>query len=133
VCTRLVVLDGRGGATLETGNYSDWRRRRERPPAAAQPAEPAKPAAAPSASAQSREEKKARDAARARLEKKLASLEEKIARTEGELAAVREALAAAHGGDWQKLHALVEDERRLGERLRSLEAEWEKTGEELGG
>jgi pyruvate/2-oxoglutarate dehydrogenase complex dihydrolipoamide acyltransferase (E2) component len=95
-----------------------------------QKVEPPKPA---TAAAASREEKKARDAARARLEKKLATLEDKIAATEAELAAVRDKLAASHGGDWQKLHALVEDERRLSERLRSLEGEWEKTGEELAG
>ena len=128
VCTRLVVLDGAGGWSLESGNYSDWRRRRA---AAARPAPVVMVEKPKAASAATREEKKARDAARAKLEKRLAQLEDKIAATEAEHAAVREKLASAHGGDWQKLHGLVEDERRLSERLRSLMAEWERTGEEL--
>jgi ABC-type multidrug transport system ATPase subunit len=115
VCTRLVVLDGAGGWSLESGNYSDWRRRRAAP--APRPPSPRKPPAA--------------SPTRARLEKRVAQLEQKVAATEAELAAVRAKLAAAHGGDWQKLHALVEDERRLSDRLRSLMAQWERAGAEL--
>jgi ATP-binding cassette subfamily F protein 3 len=128
VVTRLIVLEGDGSCHLETGNYSDWRRRRQQA-AAAPAAPPRKPAVV---TATHWEEKKARDAARAKLERRLADLEGKIAQAEKELAAVREKLGAAHGGDWQKLHALVEDERRLSDRLRSLMGEWEKVGEALG-
>ncbi len=133
VCTRLIVLEGDARASLETGNYSDWRRRRQRvqAPAPEVVAKKPEPAATGKPAAAAREAQKARDTARARLEKRLRDLEEKIEKTEAELAAARERLTGEHGKDWQKLHALVEEERKLSERLRSLLAEWEKVGEEL--
>jgi len=130
VCTRLVVLEGGGRVMLETGNYSDWRHRR----AAAKTTAPPPPQAAQvktKASAAARDAQKARDSARAKLERRLAQLEEKIAAVERDLDGVRARLAQGHGGDWVKLHALVEEERKLADKLRSLMGEWEKVGEEL--
>jgi hypothetical protein len=40
-------------------------------------------------------------------------------------------LAADHGGDWTKLHALVADKEKIEQRLKSWMAEWERLGEEL--
>jgi ATP-binding cassette subfamily F protein 3 len=135
VATKILVVDGAGGAALELGNYSDWRRRRERKAAAVPAARAAAPAPAPASRPKKEkadwEESKARAAARGKLERRLAQLEEQIGKAEAEAEAVRGKLAGAHGGDWQKLHALVEDERRLSDRLRSLMGEWEKVGEEL--
>ena len=34
-----------------------------------------------------------------------------------------------HGGDWQRLNALIEDERKLAQRVKSLLGEWEKLAE----
>ncbi len=133
VCTRLVVLDGHGGASLETGNYSDWRRRREQSRRAA-PATPA-PARAPEkkkVAVESYERDKAKKADRQKLERRFAALEDEIAKLEVALAQKRAELASDHGGAWQKLHGLVEEERKLAERLKSKLGEWEKLGEELG-
>jgi ATP-binding cassette subfamily F protein 3 len=127
VATKIVVVED-GRATLELGNYSDWRHRRNaRPAPTPAPAPPPKP----KVQAALRDEAKARSAARAKLERRLATLEEQIAKTETELGAVRAELGGDHGRDWQKLHGLVENERRLSDRLRSLMGEWEKVGEEL--
>jgi len=129
VATRILVLDGTGGATLELGNYSDWRHRRER--RAAEPAPVAKAAPATTAQKKDWEDAKARAATRTKLERRLATLEEQIAKIEGQLAEVRGRLAGEHGGNWQKLHGLVEEERKLADKLRSLMGEWEKVGETL--
>ena len=39
--------------------------------------------------------------------------------------------ASDHGGDWQRLNGLVEAEKRLANRVKSLLGEWEKLGIEL--
>jgi ATP-binding cassette subfamily F protein 3 len=131
ICTRLVVLDGHGGAHLETGNYSDWRRRR----AAAASAKPAAAKVVPEkkkAAVADHERDKAKKAHRQKQERRLAQLEEEIGKLEAQLAQVRAELAGEHGGAWQKLHGLVEDERKISERLKSRLGEWEKLGSELG-
>jgi ATP-binding cassette, subfamily F, member 3 len=133
VCTRLVVLEGDGRVSLETGNYSDWKRRAARPAPKPAPAPAPAPRPRGSAAAEARDAQKARDATRARLEKRLGQLEEKIAAVEADLGAVREKLGGDHRGNWSALHALVEDERKLADKLRSLMGEWEKVGEELAG
>ena len=133
VVTRLLVVEG-DRIELETGNYSDWKRRRT----AARAARPEKAAAAPapkkepSAAKQSFAEEKARKAEREKLERRFAALETEIAELERALTAVRERLSGDHAGDWQKLHGLVEEERSLDQKLRSRMGEWEKLGERLG-
>jgi len=47
------------------------------------------------------------------------------------IAALNDKLAADHGGDWTKLHALVADKEKIEQRLKSWMAEWERLGEEL--
>jgi hypothetical protein len=41
-------------------------------------------------------------------------------------------LASEHGGDWQRLHGLVEEDRALGDELSRKLAEWEQLGKKLG-
>ena len=131
VATKILAVDGDGGAALELGNYSDWRHRRERRAAASSAEAAVKKDSSETRQKKDWEDAKARAAARSRSERRLASLEEQIAKAEVDLAETRRRLAGEHGGDWQKLHKLVEEERRQADRLRSLLAEWEKLGEEL--
>jgi uncharacterized coiled-coil protein SlyX len=78
-----------------------------------------------------REAKKAEEREQAKKQKRLQELETKIAGAESEIAALNEKLAADHGGDWTKLHALVADKEKIEQRLKSWMAEWERLGEEL--
>ena len=129
VVTRLIVLEG-DRVELETGNYSDWKRRLTAAPRRAE-APQAKKAKDASPGKQSYEEDKARKAEREKLERRFAALEAEIADLEAQLAAVRARLADDHGGDWQKLHGLVEEERLLDQKLRSRLGEWENLAERL--
>jgi ATP-binding cassette subfamily F protein 3 len=134
VCTRLLVLHGDGHVEQETGNYSDWRHRRAAagPAPAPKPAPGSTPAPAPSSDGRaSYEREKAKKAERAKLERRFAQLEAEIGELEAKLADVRARLAGDHGGDWQKLHTLVEEERVTNARLQSKLGEWEKIGSEL--
>jgi hypothetical protein len=70
---------------------------------------------------------------RERKRRRLEELERKIADTEAEVARLAGALAGDHGGDWQKLHGLVDEKERTEARLRSFLGEWEKLGAELEG
>ena len=78
-----------------------------------------------------REAKKAQEREVGKKQKRLKELEEKIAGAESEIAALNEKLAADHGGDWTKLHALVADKEKIEARLKSWMSEWERLGEEL--
>jgi ATP-binding cassette, subfamily F, member 3 len=131
VCKRLFVFDN-GTLQAHLGNYSDWRRHRE-DQAAAKPAPEEKPAERlpPSSSELSRAAKKERERNQRRLERLVETLEAEIARVEGEVAELRTQLTADHGGDWQKLHALADRERELGELLGRRMADWEKASAEL--
>ncbi|MSP63926.1 MAG: ABC-F family ATP-binding cassette domain-containing protein [Myxococcales bacterium] len=82
--------------------------------------------------AQEREVKKQSDRERQKKERRLGELEKQIGEAEVELASARAALASDHGGDWQRLNGLVENERRLANRVKSLMGEWERLGSELG-
>jgi ATP-binding cassette, subfamily F, member 3 len=131
VCKRLFVFDN---STLQAhlGNYSDWRRHREQQ-AASKPApkETAPERLTPSSSELSRTAKKERERNQRRLERLVESLEAEIARVEGEVTELRTQLTADHGGDWQKLHAMADRERELGELLGKRMADWEKASAEL--
>jgi ATP-binding cassette subfamily F protein 3 len=164
VCTRLIVIDDRGGVSDWPGNYSDWRRRsaakaqaskvqvqapaskpaapaaKVQAPAsksatpASKSATPPPPAAAPAkAKADDFNQAKAAKAERQKQERKLQQLEQEIAELERKLAELRAQLAAAHGGDWQKLHGLVEEESDLAERLERRMSEWATLGAKLTG
>jgi ATP-binding cassette, subfamily F, member 3 len=128
VCTRLVVFEG-GALHQEVGNYSDWRHRRAAR-AAAEPAAAPRPVVR-GAGAEAYERDKAKKAERARLERRFAAVEAEIGEIEDQLAALRGRLASEHGGDWQKLHALVEEERGLARRLEERLGEWERLGEQV--
>jgi ATP-binding cassette subfamily F protein 3 len=138
VCTRLVIIED-GRVHVEAGNYSDWRRRvanaakaRQKAAAAAPPPPAQKPAEKkPTPSAASFQENKAAKADRARKEKRLERLEQEIGELEAKLSELRARLAAEHGGDWQKLHGLVEEEQAVAAKLEARMAEWEKLGAEL--
>jgi ATP-binding cassette subfamily F protein 3 len=135
------ALDGYEGTlmvfengTLEAhlGNYSDWREYR-RGQAAAQPVPEELP---PSRITQSPTEmtravKKDRERTQRRLERMVESLEAEVSRIETELSALRAQLAADHGGDWQKLHALADRERELGDLLGRRMADWERASADL--
>jgi Skp family chaperone for outer membrane proteins len=79
----------------------------------------------------SRAVKKDRERTQRRLERMVESLEAEVLRIETELSTLRAQLAADHGGDWQKLHALADRERELGELLGRRMADWEKAAAEL--
>jgi ATP-binding cassette subfamily F protein 3 len=114
------------------GNYSDWRKYRETQ-AAKQPA-PEKsppPRLTQSSTELTRAAKKDRERTQRRLERLVETLEAEIARVEAELATLRTQLTADHGGDWQKLHALADRERELGDLLSRRMADWEKASAEL--
>jgi ATP-binding cassette subfamily F protein 3 len=152
VCNKLLILED-GKIELEVGNYSDWRRRlaaRTRAAAEKESARKAaeakraavaereaakKPAAASGAPAGGKddfERDKQKKSERARKEKRLKSLEDEIAALEVRTGELRATLAAEHGGNWQSLHALVEEERELSQKLEKRMEEWEKLGAELG-
>jgi ATP-binding cassette subfamily F protein 3 len=132
VCKRLFVFDN-GTLQAHLGNYSDWRRHRDEQKVAAKPApkEAAPERLPPSSSEMSRTAKKERERNQRRLERLVETLEAEIARVEAEVAQVRTQLTADHGGDWQKLHALADRERELGELLAKRMADWEKASAEL--
>jgi ATP-binding cassette subfamily F protein 3 len=131
VCRRLLVFEN---GTLDThlGNYSDWREYRKRQAAAEPvPEKTPPPPPAPSSTELSRAVRKDRERAQRRMERMVESLEAEVLRIETELSTLRAQLAADHGGDWQKLHALADRERELGELLSRRMADWEKAAAEL--
>jgi ATP-binding cassette subfamily F protein 3 len=136
-----------GHVEEHVGNYSDWKERERaerKAEKAAKAAEKPKPQTKIEAKVvepsndggkqdriAEREAKKAQERDLAKKQKRLKELEEKIAGAESEIAALNERLAADHGGDWTKLHALVADKEKIEQRLKSWMSEWERLGEEL--
>jgi ATP-binding cassette subfamily F protein 3 len=151
IVTRILHLHD-GGWDVHAGNYSDWKQRSgagaPRPAATEAKAEQkpqkkpdkqAEASAPPKADADADKAERIRERERQKSEqreldkkqRRLKELEDKIEKSEAEIAAMNEKLAADHGGDWQKLHALVADKEKLEERLKSWLAEWEHLGAEL--
>jgi ATP-binding cassette, subfamily F, member 3 len=145
VVTRIVHLHA-GGYDVQVGNYSDWKERerqskkqqksdakiaavveKAKPQTKAPPVEKDDKATR----IEEREKQKAQQRETERKQKRLKELEDKIAKAESEIAAINDKLAADHGGDWSKLHALVADKEKIEARLKSWMGEWEKLGEEL--
>jgi ATP-binding cassette subfamily F protein 3 len=132
VCTRLLVMED-GQVAEETGNYSDYRARRAAREAAALPAASAaepRPSEK-SAAAQEFARRKAERNERQALERRFGALEDEIAALEARRARLALEITGDHGGDWQKLHALVEEQRILEETLAAKLAEWEELGARL--
>ena len=132
VVTKIVhVHDGR--AEEHVGNYSEWKarekrsRRWPRPPKRSRTRSPI-PRRNASKSARRRRRKSGKPR---RSKSGCRSWRTKIAGAESEIAALNDKLAADHGGDWTKLHALVADKEKIEQRLKSWMAEWERLGEEL--
>jgi ATP-binding cassette subfamily F protein 3 len=139
IVTRIVHLhDGRAEAHL--GNYTEWKNRAAAKAKENKKLEPrATPAPAPPDEKQQRSAereaertaKRNQDRELERKRRRLTELEAKIAEAERELVRLDGALQGDHGGDWQKLHALVAEKETLSERLKSWLADWEKLGSEI--
>jgi ATP-binding cassette subfamily F protein 3 len=133
VVTKIVQLhDGR--AELHVGDYTDFKERLKveapKPKAVEDQKKPEK-SREKEERLEEREKAKAQQRESEKKRKRLAELEEKIAKAEAEAKQISERLAAEHGGDWQKLHAMVADKEKVERRLQSWLAEWEKLGGEL--
>jgi hypothetical protein len=63
---------------------------------------------------------------------RLAKLEEEIAQFEARQKDLQELLPQDSGGDWQKLHALVNEDQELRGRLERRYREWEPVTYSLG-
>ncbi len=123
------------------GNWSEARRRmrsdepRATSPAPAPPIKPPATVAAETARAPrpDREESKRRRRERTQARTRLAKLEEEIAQFEARAKELAELLAKSPGGDWEKLHSLVNEEQELRGRLERRYREWERATDLLGG
>jgi ATP-binding cassette subfamily F protein 3 len=81
---------------------------------------------------QDRQARKDRDRERERKARRLQQVEAQIAQLEAEAARLRAALVEAGGGDWQRLHAMAEEEQAASAKIKALMAEWEELAAELG-
>jgi ATP-binding cassette subfamily F protein 3 len=158
VVTKLLHIDPQTASIdIHLGNYSDWKRRlAEDQRAVAEAAEAARAAQAKAAQAKAAqkpaavkpvvpddasdktkrmaeyEAKKDRERQRDRKVRRLGQVEVEIATLEARLKELRERLSAEHGGDWQQLHKLVDEEHTADRKLQALLGEWEQLSSELG-
>jgi ATP-binding cassette subfamily F protein 3 len=128
VCTKILRLHG-GIGDLHPGNYTDLHARLEAEQERPQP----EPEPEPRPEKQtSHEAKRKADRELEKKKRRVEDLEGSIARAETEVAALAEQLRGEHGGDWQKLHELVEKKEQLEARLARFLGEWERLSTELG-
>ncbi len=158
VVTKLLHIDPQTASIdIHIGNYSDWKRRlADDKRAVAEAAEAARAAQAKAAQAKAQqkpaavkpvvpddasdktkrmaeyEAKKDRERQRDRKVRRLGQVEVEIATLEARLKELRERLSAEHGGDWQQLHKLVDEEHTADRKLQALLGEWEQLSSELG-
>ena len=130
-CSRLIVLDGKGGARVFEGTYVDWERRQREEAAAAQvearPPLVAKPQAAAKASTKS--EKKAKPIGLAALN--MDKLEAKIETIQQKMQALdRQLLDSRVLSDGAKCRQLQVERSHLEMELQPLETEWARRAEE---
>ncbi|MCS6913549.1 MAG: ABC-F family ATP-binding cassette domain-containing protein [Myxococcales bacterium] len=131
VVTRILHIDpATGRVDAHVGGYSDWKarvteeQRQQQQEASARPlTESADPKQQRLAEYRARRE---RDRERERRQRQIARLEAEIAEAESAVARVRQALGTDHGTDWQRLHALVEEEKALSHKVQQLLEEWER-------
>jgi ATP-binding cassette subfamily F protein 3 len=129
VATKILSLHG-GVGDLHPGNYSDFRTRIENEKKKAAPpkvVEVPKPK-----QVVEHEAKKRSDRDLDKKKRRVVELEAQIAKGEAEIAELSEQLRGDHGGDWQKLHELVEKKEALENRLQRWMGEWERLSTELG-
>ncbi len=129
------VLWVEGGRVREfDGNYSQARRKFAAPEKRAAPAKPPPPPdePEPKRGAAQREESRRRRRDKQRAQNRLAKLEREIAEFETRSKELHELLAADPAGEWEKLHALANEEQELKSRLERRYAEWARVSEELG-
>jgi len=157
VVTKLLHIDPQTASIdIHLGNYSDWKRRlAEDQRAVAEAAEAARAAQAKAQQAKASqrpaavkpvvpddasdktkrmaeyEAKKDRERQRDRKVRRLGQVEVEIATLEARLKELRERLSAEHGGDWQQLHKLVDEEHTADRKLHALLGEWEQLSSEL--
>ena len=157
VVTKLLHVDPQTASIdIHLGNYSDWKRRlAEDQRAVAEAAEAARAAQAKAQQAKAAqkpaavkpvvpddasdktkrmaeyEAKKDRERQRDRKVRRLGQVEVEIATLEARLKELRERLSAEHGGDWQQLHKLVDEEHTADRKLHALLGEWEQLSSEL--
>jgi ATP-binding cassette subfamily F protein 3 len=157
VVTKLLHIDPQTASIdIHLGNYSDWKRRlADDKRAVAEAAEAARAAQAKAAQAKASqkpaavkpvvpddasdktkrmaeyEAKKDRERQRDRKVRRLGQVEVEIATLEARLKELRERLSAEHGGDWQQLHKLVDEEHTADRKLQALLGEWEQLSSEL--
>jgi ATP-binding cassette subfamily F protein 3 len=138
VVTKIVhIHDGR--AEEHVGNYSDWKTRERAPVVVEKPkiVEAVKDKKQDDKKDDKqeriaeREKQKVQQRELEKKQKRLKELEDKIAEAEREIGALNQKLAADHGGDWTKLHAMVADKEKIEQRLKSWMGEWERLGVEL--
>jgi hypothetical protein len=87
--------------------------------------------AAPPPGEAARSAGKDRERQRRRLERKVETLEAEVGKLEAELTGLRAELTGDHKGDWQKLHALADQEREAEELLAKRMGEWEAAAAQL--
>jgi len=131
VVTKILWVEG-GTAREFEGNYSAARRKfaRDDAPEASPPPPEKDFATKPGAVRQ--EESRRRRREQQRAHSRLARLEKEIAEFEERQKALAAQLAEDPAGDWERLHALANEEQELRARLERRYAEWERVTEELG-
>jgi ATP-binding cassette subfamily F protein 3 len=154
-CTRLIVLDGRGGSTVFSGRYSEWdARRRAEPTPAPRPDRPPRTGAAPDQPPPRRRAPRPEDgapsaklagrtggesspsrtpprpaAALARLS--IERLESRIEELQGRIAQIdRSMIDPAVYADGRQCKSLQDERCRLAEELLPLEFEWSRRADE---
>ncbi len=134
-CDHLLVLDGRGGAEVFAGTYTEWhdrqvRRREERARAAEEATARRKPATVANG-AVAAPQKQAKDEAKSKYSwMSIEKIEERIALLESQVGEIDRKLADPDvWADVARANALTEERDRLREELGPLEAEWLRKAE----
>jgi ATP-binding cassette subfamily F protein 3 len=123
-CTKLIVLDGSGAATVFTGRYSEWVARQRAAVLAAGRAREAGPKRTPApAPMQRRAEARADPLARLSLE----SLEQRIETIQVRMAEIDQSMLDPEAySDGRRCRGLQEERQRLAGELMPLEFEWSR-------
>jgi ATP-binding cassette subfamily F protein 3 len=134
VVTKILWVEG-GQVREFEGNYAEARRKFagvEEAAAAPAPPPPVAPPQ-PKRGAAQREESKRRRSASQKAQNRLSKLEKEIAELEARSKELHELLAQDPAGDWERLHALANEEQEVRARLERRYAEWERASDEVAG